>query len=429
MVKENKNEGKSQSSFSSSDKDHKIIVIDNGGGNLKVGIAGLPESIRVLPNYIAKPKTDKKSYFGDQVNEIKDVSAINLKRPIEKGYVTNWDILRDIWAHVFKHLLKVDTKQCSLLVTEPLFNLPVLQSAMEELVFSEFKFLRVCFANTPELSFRHALLSDPGIPWDAAQAKCGLVLDTGFSFTHAVPIFDGRVILEGVRRINLGGKALTNYLKELVSFRAWNMMDEYLIIDDVKEKLCYVTQDLAASLVSARLPGANNPVRRCYVLPDGLTHTRGFVKEIDPAEVQNQLKRKKLESENEEEQLLTLTNERFTVPEALFHPSDIGVMQAGLAETIIQAIAICPEEMHEIMYSNVICTGGCSTIPGFVDRLYQDLRPLAPCEYELQVRISKNPVECAWRGGSDLATSKQYSKVATSHETYKKIGSRAIQTS
>jgi actin-related protein 6 len=37
--------------------------------------------------------------------------------------------------------------------------------------------------------------------------------------SHAVPVFDGRVQLAGVRRINIGGKALTNHLKELVSYR------------------------------------------------------------------------------------------------------------------------------------------------------------------------------------------------------------------
>ncbi len=34
-----------------------------------------------------------------------------------------------------------------------------------------------------------------------------------------MPVFDGRVQLAGVRRINIGGKALTNHLKELVSYR------------------------------------------------------------------------------------------------------------------------------------------------------------------------------------------------------------------
>lgn len=45
------------------------------------------------------------------------------------------------------------------------------------------------------------------------------MVDAGFSFTHAVPVFDWRVVWEGVRRVDLGGKALTNYMKELVSYR------------------------------------------------------------------------------------------------------------------------------------------------------------------------------------------------------------------
>lgn len=53
----------------------------------------------------------------------------------------------------------------------------------------------------------------------AAAVGVGVVVDAGFSFTHAVPLCDGRVLWPAVRRINLGGKALTNYLKELVSYR------------------------------------------------------------------------------------------------------------------------------------------------------------------------------------------------------------------
>ena len=41
----------------------------------------------------------------------------------------------------------------------------------------------------------------------------------------------------------MGGKLLTNHLKELVSFRQWNMMDETYIINDVKESCCFVSPD------------------------------------------------------------------------------------------------------------------------------------------------------------------------------------------
>lgn len=37
---------------------------------------------------------------------------------------------------------------------------------------------------------------------------------------------------------------MTNQLKELISFRQWNMMDETHVMNEVKETCCYVTSDL-----------------------------------------------------------------------------------------------------------------------------------------------------------------------------------------
>lgn len=46
-----------------------------------------------------------------------------------------------------------------------------------------------------------------------------LVVDSGYSFTHIAPFYKGKIILEGIRRINVGGKHLTNHLKEIISYR------------------------------------------------------------------------------------------------------------------------------------------------------------------------------------------------------------------
>ena len=73
-------------------------------------------------------------------------------------------------------------------------------------------------------------------------------MDSGSSFTHAVPMFDGHVIDHAVRRIDVGGKLLTNHLKEVVSYRAWNMMDETHVINAIKERLSYVAMDPVAEL-------------------------------------------------------------------------------------------------------------------------------------------------------------------------------------
>lgn len=47
-----------------------------------------------------------------------------------------------------------------------------------------------------------------------------------------------------VKCINLGGKVFINYFKELVLYWVWNVMDEIYIMEDVKEKLCFVFLDI-----------------------------------------------------------------------------------------------------------------------------------------------------------------------------------------
>ena len=42
------------------------------------------------------------------------------------------------------------------------------------------------------------------------------------------------------RRVNIGGKLLTNYLKEIISYRQWNVMDEYMLINDVSLNLLFL---------------------------------------------------------------------------------------------------------------------------------------------------------------------------------------------
>lgn len=60
---------------------------------------------------------------------------------------------------------------------------------------------------------------------------------------------------------------------------AWNMMDETWIINDVKEKLCYVSTDFERELQAAkRSRKVAEKIRREYVLPNGSTVLEGYVK-------------------------------------------------------------------------------------------------------------------------------------------------------
>ena len=429
-----------------------------------------------MPNCIAKPKGEKRSYICDEIHSIKDVSSLNLRRPIDRGYVVNWDLQKDIWHHVFSKLLKVDPRKCHLVLTEAPFNLPAVAAAQDEAVFKHFGF-KSCVACAPAglvmtetLGRARDARAHPGLPRRdeesedeeatkmrsiAVDARCGVVVDAGFSFAHVTPVFDGRAVRAAVRRVNLGGKALTNYLKELVSYRQWNMMDEYFLVDDVKEKLCYVAADadaVSAELRRARVRGAGNEVNREYVLPDGVNVTRGYVKvgpardededededEDDPDEGAKRRrvdkkkmapnKRKNRESgagfSDPNHQTLGMGNERFMVPEALFHPSDVGLKQAGVAAATARAVEAVKRDarLKGLFYANVVLCGGCAALPGFKERFERELRPFVDAGDVLNVSVAADgdPVGAAWRGGSRLGASDEFARTALTREAYLK---------
>ena len=109
-------------------------------------------------------------------------------------------------------------------------------------------------------------------------------------------------------RLNVGGKFLTNYLKEVISYRHYNMMDETYLINNVKETCCFISQDFSADLEKAKMK-RNGQWK--YVLPDYSNNKEGYVL-------------KEGQSARDDQQVLVLGNERFAIPEVLFTPSDIG---------------------------------------------------------------------------------------------------------
>lgn len=55
------------------------------------------------------------------------------------------------------------------------------------------------------------------------------------------------------------------------------------------------------------------------------------------------------------EQILRLANERFAVPEMLFHPSDIGIQEMGIPEAIVDSIQSLPEGLTFFPTSPLCC--------------------------------------------------------------------------
>lgn len=226
----------------------------------------------------------------------------------------------------------------------------------------------------------HALFGDTTENSESASTpvECLLVVDSGYSHTIVTPVYRGQPLQRGIRRLELGGKHLTNYLKEMVSMRQYNMLDETHIMNDVKEAVCYVSSDFSGDMEhtwkAKKARGQPQPSEGIvvdYVLPDPTANRKGFVRSHDP--LLNVKKRKSLLSGSGDvvaEDFLVLGNERFAVPEILFNPSDIGMRQAGIPELILQSLSVLPTGLHPAFLANILVVGGNALLPGFMERLY-----------------------------------------------------------
>lgn len=108
--------------------------------------------------------------------------------------------------------------------------------------------------------------------------------------------------------------------------------------------------------------------------------------------------------------MLTLNNERFTIPEVLFNPSIAGVPQAGLAEAIQEAITCATDDpaIRELFYANIVVVGGNFKFAGIKERLAGEVREVAPEDAVVRIMEMRkgeevcDPVVCAWEGAAKI---------------------------
>ncbi|TKA52518.1 hypothetical protein B0A53_04894 [Rhodotorula sp. CCFEE 5036] len=391
----------------------RVLVLDNGAHSIKAA------PVTTFRNAISRSKTAKRNYIADQLeSECDDFGGLTFRVPFDHGILNNWDVQKTVWDRVYGDKgkgLAINPQETNLLLTEPVLNLPNVQEHYDQIVFEEYDF--ASYLRCPAPALVPYGLEARGFP-NAPPPECALVIDSGFSFTHIVPVLRGRVVSHAVKRIDVGGKLLTNYLKELVSFRHWYMMDQTSVMEHAKEKACYVSTQWEHDWELAT-HNSNNPIVRTYVLPDFVptsTNKLGYVRTgltpPPPPSPQNEGDDMTASTSasmmtggpqpppaatatEEEEQLLHLCNERFSVPEVLFTPSTIDMNQAGTAETVAASIALLPDSLQGLFWSNVVCVGGNVAFEGFAERLRTDLRSFAPQEFDINVTVSARPTTAA----------------------------------
>ncbi|EEP77777.1 conserved hypothetical protein [Uncinocarpus reesii 1704] len=416
----------------------KTFIIDNGAYTMKAGYASTSSEdtpsdplapCSIIPNALVKAR-DKRVYVGAQLNtHITDWNEANFRRPVEKGYIVSWEAQREIWEHSFfdekvprrPEVRCAEPGDTTLILTEAPNAMAALQKNADEIIMEEWGFG----------GYLRCIVAKDGGP-SASPVECLLVVDSGYSHTTITPVYRGRPLQRAIRRLEIGGKFLTNYLKELISIRRYNVLDETYVMNGVKEAVSYVSNDFEGDLERVKQgnktggrDGAVDGIVVDYVLPDPNAGTKGFMRPHDPLLAAK--KRKDLLSgprPSVSEELLVLGNERFAVPEVLFRPDDVGMKQPGIPEAIMQSLSTLPTGLHPAFLANVLVVGGNALIPGLVERLESELRQLASVECVVRVRRAPDPVRSTWLGASRLAANRDaLQEIAITRQQYQEYGS------
>merc|ERR1712190_336016 len=84
-------------------------------------------------------------------------------------------------------------------------------------------------------------------------------------------------------------------------------------------------------------------------------------------------------------QVITIGNERFRCPEALFRPSFLGMETAGVHETTYNSIMKCDVDIRKDLSANIVLSGGTTMYAGIADRVSKEITALAPASMKVKI--------------------------------------------
>jgi actin-related protein 2 len=169
---------------------------------------------------------------GDECAELR--SSLEINYPLKNGIVRHWEDMFHLWDYTWDRL-KIDPKECKVLLTEPPLNPKENRQKMAEAMLEKY-------------GFQGMNVSIQAVLTLCAQGLVtGVVVDSGDGVTHVMPVAEGYLLSHLVKRLDLAGRDITEYMIKLLGMRGYqfNKTADYETVRQIKEKFCYVGYDLA----------------------------------------------------------------------------------------------------------------------------------------------------------------------------------------
>ncbi|XP_062934142.1 actin-related protein T3 [Cynocephalus volans] len=360
------------------------VVIDNGSGVIKAGLAGSREPQFVYPNIMGRAKgrswaseREMEVCVGDQAQDRR--SSLSISYPVERGLITSWGDMEIMWKHIYEYNLKLKPCDGPILITEPALS-PLANRQQITEVFFEHLGVPAFYMSIQAV-----------LALFAAGFTTGLVLNSGAGVTQCVPIFEGYCLPHGVQQLNLAGLDLTNYLMMLLKDHGVVLLSaaDRKTVADIKETSCYVAMNYEEEM-------AKNPecLEKVYKLPDG--------------------------------KIIKLHEELFRCPEALFSPCLLNLEDPGIDKLCFSSIMKCDTDLRNSFFSNITLAGGSTSFPGLDKRLVKDLARVAPANTPVQVTAPPERKMSAWMGGSILASLSAFQDMWITAAEFKEVGPNIV---
>ncbi|XP_051012981.1 actin-related protein T3 [Acomys russatus] len=360
------------------------VVIDNGSGVIKAGLAGTREPQFIYPNIVGRTKgrgtsvdcSEPELCVGDQAQERR--SFLSISYPVDRGLISSWGDMEIMWKHIYDYNLNMKASDGPVLVTEPALN-PLANRQRTSEVF---------FENLGVPAFYMSVQAVLAL--FAAGFTTGLVLNAGAGVTQCVPIFDGHCLSHGVKQLHVAGFDLTSYLMMLLKDDGVMLLrtGDRKIVADIKENACYVAMNYEDEM--AREPS----LERMYTLPDGKT--------------------------------VKLRKQLFRCPEALFSPWLVNSNSPGIDKMCFDSIIKCDTDLRNPFFSNILLSGGSTSFPGLDKRLIKDVAKMAPANTPVQVIAPPERKTSVWMGGSILASLSAFQDMWITAAEFEEVGPNIV---